>query len=198
MNDRNFDREMNNIMDAAKEKGVKPTLLMHSCCAPCSTSCLERVKDYFDVTVYYYNPNLDTVEEFNHRATEQQRLCKELKVNCVVEEYDKSEFLSAVIGLEDCLEGGARCAKCFELRLKRTAEKAKELGAEYFTTTLTVSPLKNAKLINAIGEKIGKDLGVKFLPSDFKKQNGYKRSVELSKEFDLYRQNYCGCEFSKR
>lgn len=198
MNDRNFDREMNNIMDAVKEKGDKPTLLMHSCCAPCSTSCLERVKDNFDVTVYYYNPNLDTTEEFNHRATEQERLCKELKVKCVVEEYDKTEFLSAVIGLEDCLEGGARCAKCFELRLKRTAEKAKELGAEYFTTTLTVSPLKNAKLINAIGEKIGKDLGVKFLPSDFKKQNGYKRSVELSKEFDLYRQNYCGCEFSKR
>lgn len=193
----NFDKEMEKIILGLKRKGEKPKLLLHSCCAPCSTACIERIKDAFDITVYYYNPNLDTEEEFNLRAKEQLRYCGEVGVNCIVENYNKSEFLSAATGLEHLPEGGARCLECFNLRLKKTAEKAKEHGFEYFTTTLTVSPLKNANKLNEIGKAVADKIGVKFLPTDFKKKNGYLRSIELSKEYNLYRQNYCGCEFSK-
>ena len=196
MNKENYDLKMKKIISALGDK--KPSLLLHCCCAPCSTACIERLRESFNLTVYFYNPNMDTEEEFTKRAKEQERLCASQNINCVIEEYKKQEFLSAVNGFEKEVEGGARCEKCFYLRLKRTAEKAKELGVEYFTTTLTVSPLKNADLLNSIGKRIENEIGVKFLPSDFKKRGGYLRSIELSKEYDLYRQNYCGCEFSKR
>lgn len=193
----NFDKNMQKIIDNLVKDGVKPRLLLHSCCAPCSSACLERIKDYFDITVFYYNPNLDSKEEFTLRAKEQERLCAELKVNCVVVDYNNDEFLSAAKGLEGEREGGARCTECFNLRLSKTAFFAKENGFDYFATTLTVSPLKNAKLLNEIGEKIAFSFGVKYLPTDFKKRGGYQRSIELSREYNLYRQNYCGCAFSK-
>lgn len=192
----NFDKEMEKII-AIECKDKKPKLLLHSCCAPCSTACIERVKQSFDLTIYYYNPNLDCLEEYIHRSTEQMRFCESMGIRCIVEEYNKQEFLDAVHGLESEKEGGARCYKCFNLRLKKTADKAKELGSDYFATTLTVSPLKNANKLNEIGYEIQSVTGVKFLPSDFKKRGGYLRSVELSKQYELYRQNYCGCEFSK-
>lgn len=176
----------------------KPKLLLHSCCAPCSSACLERVKEKFNTTVYYYNPNMDSEVEFNIRATEQQKLCDILGVDLVVERYNCQEFFSVTTGLEQEKEGGARCEKCFYLRLKKTAEYAKENGFDYFSTTLTISPLKNAELINVIGKKIEEIVGIEFLPSDFKKRGGYLRSIELSKQYGLYRQNYCGCIYSKK
>lgn len=196
MNKENYDLKMQDILSSLGAE--KPKLLLHCCCAPCSTACIERIKEYFDLTVYFYNPNIDNENEFNLRAKEQERFCAEQKINCIIENYKKQEFLDVVFGLEEEREGGARCEKCFYLRLKRTAEKAKKLGCEYFATTLTVSPLKNANLLNRIGEKIEREEQVKFLLSDFKKRGGYLRSIQLSKEYNLYRQNYCGCEFSKR
>ena len=193
----NFDKQMQKIIDELKAEGKKPSLLLHSCCAPCSSACIERIKDFFDITVYFYNPNLDTRKEFDLRAKEQVRLCASFGVNCVIEEYDSEEFYKVSLGLENQPEGGLRCTECFNLRLNKTAEYAKENGFTYFTTTLTVSPLKNAVLLNKIGSEIEKNSGVKFLPTDFKKRGGYQRSIELSKEFGLYRQNYCGCAFSK-
>ena len=193
----NFDREMEKIISGLKAEGKRPKLLLHSCCAPCSTACIERLASAFDLTVYYYNPNLDTEEEFNLRAKEQLRYCEEIGVDCIVEKYDKSEFLQIATEFENIPEGGVRCFKCFNLRLSKTAQKAKEHGFEYFTTTLTVSPLKNAAKLNEIGKAVSEKVGVKFLPTDFKKKNGYLRSIELSKQNNLYRQNYCGCEFSK-
>ncbi len=193
----NFDKSMQKIIDNLVKEGVKPHLLLHSCCAPCSSACLERIKDYFDITVFYYNPNLDSKEEFTLRANEQKRLCAELEVKCVIVDYNADEFLSAAKGLESEREGGARCAECFNLRLSKTAVFAKENGFDFFATTLTVSPLKNAKLLNEISEKLAEKYGVKHLPTDFKKRGGYQRSIELSREYNLYRQNYCGCAFSK-
>lgn len=190
----NFDLKMQSLIDGLNGK---PKLLLHSCCAPCSSSCIERIKEFFDVTVFYYNPNIDTKEEFCHRESEQKRLCEKLGVGFLSDGYNPEEFYSFVKGLENEKEGGARCEKCFYLRLKRTAEQAKKSNYDYFTTTLTLSPLKNSELINSIGETIEEETGVKFLPSDFKKRNGYLRSIELSREYGLYRQNYCGCEFSK-
>lgn len=198
MNSRNFDREMEKIVSGLRAENVKPKLLLHSCCAPCSTSCIERLKEDFELTVYYYNPNIDTAEEYAKRLEEQIRFCSHASVPVIAEEYAPQDFYEAVIGLENQPEGGARCARCFEIRLKKTALKAVNAGFEYFSTTLTVSPLKNAGLLNGIGEATAEKYGVKFLPSDFKKRNGYKRSAELSKEYGLYRQNYCGCVFSKR
>lgn len=196
MNKVNYNALMEKVILGIKD-GEKPTLLLHSCCAPCSSACLERIKDIFDTTVYYYNPNMDTEEEFVLRAKEQKRLCDEMGVKVVIEDYSGDEFLSFVLGLENETEGGKRCEKCFYLRLKKTAEFAKKKGFDYFTTTLTISPLKNAEMINGIGARIEKEVGVKFLPSDFKKGGGYIRSIELSKEYNLYRQNYCGCKYSK-
>lgn len=192
-----FNKEMEKIIAELKRDGKREKLLLHSCCAPCSTACLERITDAFITTVYYYNPNIDTEKEYDLRAKEQVKLCKQLNIDCIVEEYGKQNFLTTVSGLESAPEGGVRCEKCFYLRLKKTAEKAKELGFDYFTTTLTVSPLKNATKLNDIGKLIEEETGVKFLPTDFKKRGGYLRSVELSKKYGLYRQNYCGCEFSK-
>lgn len=195
MNAINFDKEMSKII---KTLNGKPRLLLHSCCAPCSTACIERLVPYFDTTLYYYNPNIDGVEEYSKRGAEQKRLCEIYNVPLVLEDFNPANFYGEVSGLEDLPEGGERCFKCFYLRLKKTAEYAKQNGYEFFTTTLTVSPLKNAEKINEIGGIVAKEVGVNFLPSDFKKRGGYQRSVELSKQYDLYRQNYCGCTFSKR
>ena len=174
-------------------------LLLHSCCAPCSSYCLEEVARYVVTTVLYYNPNLDSEEEYLHRKSEQVRLLTETGLAGFMDcDYSPQDFQKIALGLENEREGGARCAKCFELRLQRTAEEAKKGGYDLFGTTLTLSPLKNAALINQIGEKIAQETGVQYLPTDFKKRGGYLRSIELSKEHNLYRQNYCGCEYSKK
>lgn len=195
MNNLNYDKLM---MQTISDLKGKPKLLLHSCCAPCSTACIERLMPFFDITVYYYNPNIDGIEEFSKRATEQKHLCESLSIPCVIEEFNPKEFYKEIIGFEDALEGGERCEKCFHLRLRKTADFAMQNGFEYFTTTLTVSPLKNANIINEIGLNISKNTGTLYLPSDFKKRGGYQRSIELSKDYELYRQNYCGCVFSKR
>ena len=196
MNKVNFDKLMTAVIE--ENRGERKKLLLHSCCAPCFCGCFERLTPHFDVTVYYFNPNIDLIEEYHLRAEEQKRLCEKLNIPVIVEPFEKQNFLDIAKGLEKEKEGGFRCEKCFNLRLENTAKKCKELGFDYFATTLTLSPLKNAELINKIGEKVSEQVGVKYLPSDFKKGEGYKRSIELSKEFDLYRQNYCGCEFSKQ
>ena len=176
-----------------KEIPAKGSLLLHACCAPCSSSVLPRLKG-FNVIPYFYNPNIDTLEEYNRRA---EQFIK-LGVAPIVEEYDHDEFLSAVRGLEDLPEGGERCRKCIAMRLERAAIKAREEDAEWFCSTLSVSPHKDAEFINEVGFTLESKYGVKFLPNDFKKENGFLESVRLSKEADLYRQNYCGCEFSRR
>ena len=188
---------MEKIISAYKKVGERPSLLLHACCAPCSSACIERIKDFFDITVYYYNPNIDGLEEYAKRLKEQERLCEALGVKLISETYCPEEFYAVAKGLEDAPEGGARCEKCFYLRLKKTAEKAKEKGFSFFATTLTLSPLKNAALLNLTGERVAEETGVKWLPSDFKKRGGYQKSIELSNEYGLYRQNYCGCVFSK-
>ena len=194
----NYDREMQNVIASLSyAEGEKPKLLLHACCAPCSSAVIERLKDVFDVMVYYYNPNIDTADEYTARAEELKRLCKAFSLPAVIEKYDPAIFYETVKGYEDLPEGDKRCFLCYELRLKYAAKYAKEHNFDYFTTTLTISPLKNAEKLNAIGYKTQEEFKVKFLPSDFKKRNGYYRSIELSKEFGLYRQNYCGCVFSK-
>lgn len=179
-----------------------PSLLLHSCCAPCSSYCLEYLSRYFKITVLYYNPNLFPAGEYERRASEQKKLVSALPakypVTLVEMKGEPEEFYSAVKGLEHIREGGERCFACFKLRLERAARYAKENGFDFFTTTLTISPLKNAQKLNEIGEAAGVKFGVRHLPSDFKKKDGYKRSVELSKVYGLYRQDYCGCVFSKR
>ena len=197
MNFINYDKEMIKIINGIKKSPQTPALLMHACCAPCSSACIERLKDYFNITVYYFNPNIDSFKEYNLRAAEQQRFCKEMNVRCITEEYDNEIFRIAASGKEREPEGGARCASCFYLRLSATAERAARDGYDFFCTTLTVSPLKNARLINELGKEAGAKYNVKYLPTDFKKRGGYQRSVELSRAYGLYRQNYCGCEFSK-
>ncbi len=197
MNKVNYELEMQKLLAELKNKGERPKLLLHACCAPCASSSVERIKEYFDLTLYFYNPNMDSQSEYLLRAKEIERLADFFKVDYIIERYNKSEFLSAVCGLESEKEGGARCVKCFELRLGKTADFAKQNGFDYFATTLTLSPLKNAELLNKIGLRLGEERGVKYLVSDFKKKNGYIRSIELSKQLSLYRQSYCGCEFSK-
>lgn len=199
---RNFQKELEKIIETNKREGKIPSLLLHACCAPCSSYCLEYLSQYFNITVFFYNPNLYPAEEYTKRADEERKLISMLKsenkIELTVADFDDGEFYDKVKGLEKCKEGGERCRKCFELRLEKTAELAKEKSFDFFTTTLTISPLKNAQILNEIGEKMGEKHNVKHLPSDFKKRNGYKRSIELSREFDLYRQNYCGCVFSKQ
>lgn len=199
---RNLQKELEKIIEEAKKNGVTPSLLLHSCCAPCSSYCLEYLSQYFRITVLYYNPNLYPAEEYERRVFEQRKLIAALpaknKISLVEMKGEPGEFYSAVRGLEQIKEGGERCFACFRLRLERAAKYAKENGFDFFTTTLTISPLKNAAKLNEIGEAAGKKFGVRHLPSDFKKKNGYKRSVELSKIYGLYRQDYCGCVFSKR
>jgi len=182
---------------------TKPSLLLHVCCAPCSSSVLERLNEFFNITIFFYNPNMDTEEEYEKRKIEAIGLIKKLnkksnnKIAIVTTKYNHDEYLQIVKGLEREKEGGNRCFKCFYLRLKKSCEFAKKEKFDYFTTTLTVSPYKNADMLNKIGATLQEEYGIKFLFSDFKKKEGYKRSIELSKEFNLYRQDYCGCEFSK-
>lgn len=202
----NYQIKLDSIIKRIKDEGYRPTLVLHSCCGPCSSYCLSSLAEYFDITVLYYNPNIFPEEEYDLRLSEQKRLINEMNreygsdIKLCTFPYDHSEFLEYVKGLENEPEGGARCAKCFELRLKKTKELALKQRADYFGTTLTVSPHKNAVLINAIGEELaglGQKENLLWLPSDFKKKEGYKKSIELSKKYDLYRQNFCGCEFAK-
>ena len=194
MNAVNYDKLMQEELKGARDK----RLLLHSCCAPCSSHCLSELSPQIGVTVLYYNPNLDCAEEYEKRKREQLRFLRETGLADFLDcDYAPEEYLFSVRGLEEEKEGGARCAVCFRLRLERTAREAKARGFDYFATTLTVSPLKNAKLINTIGFAVAEEVGVKYLPSDFKKRGGYLHSVRLSEKYGLYRQDYCGCAFSK-
>lgn len=188
------------LEELVKTLNSKPRLLLHSCCGPCSTEVISYLKDYFEITVFYYNPNIEPEEEYIHRKKEQIRFLKEYKdakISFLDCEYDNASFKEIAKGLEQVKEGGARCNKCFYLRMKKTAEVAKEKGFEYFGTTLTVSPHKNSTMINEIGEKISEECNIKYIYGDFKKNDGYKKSIELSKTYNLYRQNYCGCLYGK-
>lgn len=188
----NYQVELDKIISSLD---YKPKLLMHSCCAPCSSYCITYLKDYFDITILYYNPNIEPYEEYNKRKEEQIRLCEILGVQIMDCDYDNEAFRKMVLGLENEKEGGLRCFSCYELRLRKTAQLAKNF--DYFTTTLTVSPYKNSNKINEIGLKLQEEYGIKYLVSDFKKKEGYKKSIELSKKYNLYRQNFCGCVYSK-
>ena len=190
----NYNEEMKKIISSFDKKH---TLLLHSCCGPCSSSVIERLKDYFDITVLYYNPNIEPKEEYELRKSEQLRLLKELNIKYLDIDYLNEEYHEKVIGYENEPENGKRCKLCYELRMEKTAKLAKENDFEYFATTLTVSPHKPSIIINEIGLSLEKEYTVKYLVSDFKKEEGYKKSIELAKEYDLYRQNYCGCLFSK-
>lgn len=199
---RNFHRELLELVEKLQAAECVPRLLLHSCCAPCSSRCIEFLSRYFYVTVFYYNPNISYEEEYRKRVEEQIRFIREYpakyKVDFIEGDYETHKFYETVKGLENCREGGERCFKCYRLRLEKTAKLAKEKGFDYFTTTLTVSPLKNSLKLNEIGLELGKQYEVEYLLSDFKKKEGYKRSIELSKEYNLYRQNYCGCIYSKQ
>ena len=196
MNKMNYDKKMIEQMSNAKEGA---TLLLHSCCAPCSSACLERLKDKFKITVLYYNPNIDEEEEYQKRKAEQIRFLQETGwaelLDC---DYDAEAFAKMAQGLENEPERGKRCYACYALRLQKTAELAREKGFDYFATTLTLSPHKNAEWLNEIGEREGGRYAVNYLFSDFKKQGGYYRSTALSVEYNLYRQDFCGCKYSKR
>lgn len=198
---RNYQKELDKILENLQEKETVPVLLLHSCCAPCSSYCLEYLSKYFRITLFYYNPNISPKEEYEKRVEEQKRLIGELNtvypITFLEGAYEPEKYFAMVKGLEKEPERGARCTVCFRMRLLEAAKAAKEIGADYFTTTLSVSPLKSAELLNEIGEEAGAAEGVSYLPSDFKKRNGYKRSVELSEEHQLYRQDFCGCVFSK-
>ena len=184
-------------------KHIKPgsRLLLHACCAPCSSYCIEYLSNYFQITVFYYNPNIDTEEEYNKRVNELKRFVSEFKTKYPVDVIDlghlQEEYDKEVVGLENEPERGARCLKCYELRLRKSFIYAKEHNYDYITTTLTLSPLKNSKVINEIGKKLEDEYDFKYLYSDFKKKEGYKRSIVLSREYNLYRQDYCGCKYSK-
>lgn len=199
---RNYQRELDTLIGKLEETGRVPTLLLHSCCAPCSSYVLEYLSGYFEITVFYYNPNIYPEEEYRKRAAEQEELIRKMPLRHPVSflegDFDKGRFYEAVRGVEEIPEGGERCRRCFCLRLSETARLAAERGFDFFTTTLTISPLKHAGTLNEIGEKLAAEYGVSWLASDFKKRNGYKRSTELSREYGLYRQNYCGCVFSRR
>lgn len=196
----NYQKELEKLLDTLQREARVPRLLLHSCCAPCSSYVLEYLSEYFEITVFYYNPNIYPSTEYEKRVEEQKLLIEKLKtkhpVSMLAGPYDKELFYEMAIGLEEMPEGGSRCFSCYELRLRKTAEMAKKGGFDYFTTTLSISPLKNAAKLNEIGGTLGEEYGVNYLFSDFKKKNGYKRSTELSKIYGLYRQDYCGCEFS--
>ena len=199
---RNYQKELDKILLQLEQTGEVPVLLLHSCCAPCSSYVLEYLSSYFKITVLYYNPNIYPEEEYWKRVEEQKRFIREIPQKYPITfkegKFEPDRYYSEVKGLEKEPEGGARCEKCFRLRLSEAVKIAIEEHADYVTTTLTISPLKNASLLNQIGEELTKETKVKWLPSDFKKKNGYKRSTELSAEYHLYRQNYCGCVFSRR
>ncbi len=201
----NYQKELEKEIKKWSELEVCPTILLHSCCAPCSSYCLEYLSKYAKITAFYYNPNITDRAEYEHRVAELQRLIEEMfkkdsevyKPNFLEGEYNSDAFYNIAKGLESEPECGRRCIKCYDLRLRKTAEEAVRGGYDYFTTTLTISPLKDAQILNRLGIKLGEEYGVKYLPSDFKKNGGYQRSIELSRDFNLYRQNFCGCEYSK-
>lgn len=198
MMERNYQKELDKIIEKIVKDGKKPSLLLHACCAPCSSYCVEYLTKYFDITLYFYNPNIESQEEFSKRFNEFEKIIKRFDVKVVEEKYDSSEFYDSIKGYEDCKEGGDRCTICYRLRLQKTLEYAEAHGFEYFASTLSISPYKDAKRLNEIGEEISKDSKVLYLVNDFKKKGGYLRSTELSKELDLYRQDYCGCIYSIR
>ena len=202
MTKRNYQKELEQILAENAAKDLRPKLLLHVCCAPCSSYVLEYLSDLFEITVFYYNPNIGDEAEYEKRRAEAERFVSEAfpagKIRFLAGEWRPYEYYDAVKGLEALGEGSERCRRCFALRLSQTARLAFHGGYDYFTTTLTISPLKNADVLNEEGEKAAQIWGVKFLPSDFKKRDGYKRSIELSAQYGLYRQNYCGCEFSKK
>lgn len=202
MNKINYQKELDKIIEKNLADNKTPSLLLHVCCAPCSSYCLEYLSRYFNITVYYYNPNISEKEEYEYRLSEEKRLVSlmsfENPVKVIEGNYNPEEFFKTVKGFENEPEGGKRCENCFRLRLEASAKFAKEKKFDFFTTTLTISPLKNADILNSIGVQLAEKHGVKWLYSDFKKREGYKRSIILSKEYSLYRQNYCGCVFSKR
>ncbi len=199
MNRRNYQRELTELL--RKQRGQK-TLFLHCCCAPCSSYVLEYLHPYFDITVFFYNPNITEEDEYRKRKAELIRYLDSAafgkEISCLDADYEPECFLRAARGYEGEPERGARCERCFRLRLGKTAEAAAEFGADYFCTTLSISPHKDADLLMAIGEELAEECGVAYLPSDFKKKNGYKRSIELSREYGLYRQDYCGCVYSKK
>lgn len=198
----NYQKQMETtISQILRENKDKPRIFLHSCCAPCSSSVLQTLLPFFDITIHFYNPNISPAEEYYKRLEEQKRLLREMELEKAVslfeDRYDPQAFFSAAEGLEQEPEGGARCTRCFELRLNRAAQQAAKLSMDYFTTTLTVSPHKNASLLNEIGMRFAEQYQIPFLCSDFKKKEGYKKSILLSAQYNLYRQNYCGCIFSK-
>ena len=196
----NYQKELDKTLEKLTKEERVPKLLLHSCCAPCSSYVLEYLSQYFEITVFYYNPNIYPESEYTKRIWEQQKLIDESRtkhpISFMAGPYDKERFYEMASGLEHVKEGGARCMKCYELRLREAAKIAKNAGFDYFTTTLSISPLKKAERLNEIGQRLGEEYEVEYLLSDFKKKNGYKRSIELSKIYGLYRQDYCGCEFS--
>jgi hypothetical protein len=199
MNKINYQKELDKIIERIDQSNP-PTLCLHSCCAPCSSYTLEYLSEFFNITVFYFNPNISPKSEFDKRFSEQQRFINAIsprhEIKLLQGEYNHDEFLDIAKGYEGAPEGGERCMRCYRMRLQRTAQLAKEQGFDYFCTTLSISPLKNSQRINEIGFEVAEKYGIKWLPSDFKKREGYKRSIELSKEYNLYRQNFCGCVFS--
>ena len=204
MNRTNYQKQLEEVLKRMKEEGKRKRLLLHACCAPCSSYCLEYLREACARTVFFYNPNLTEQEEYRRRVEEEKRLIALMngqegssQIEILEGRYEPERFLEAAKGLETCKEGGERCVRCFALRLGETARVAAEDGFDFFTTSLTISPLKNSALLNRIGAQEGERYGVRFLPSDFKKNNGYLRSTQLSRLYGLYRQNYCGCIYSK-
>lgn len=195
----NYQLILEQTIQKIQKEGKRPSLLLHSCCGPCSSYVMEYLAQHFEITVFYYNPNISPESEFRFRAAEQERLIQEMGfgVKYHLGKYDPERFFELAKGYENEPEGGERCFKCYRLRLEETAKAAKDGGFDYFTTTLSISPHKNAQVLNALGNELSDLYGVAYLFSDFKKKNGYRRSCELSIEYDLYRQDYCGCAFSK-
>ena len=201
MNKINYQKQLDNLLIQLKKENKKPSLLLHICCAPCNSYVLEYLSSYFNITVFFYNPNISFEDEYKKRVNEELRFLKEFPLNNAVKfvegNYDPKSFYTIVKGKENLQEGGERCYSCYELRLRESAIYASENKFDYYTTSLSISPYKNTDWLNEIGVRLGKEYGVEYLISDFKKKNGYKRSIELSKEYNLYRQDYCGCIYSK-
>ena len=199
-NIQNYDKWLDGLISELEKNASKPRLLLHACCAPCSSFVLERLNEHFDITLFYYNPNISPKSEFEFRLNELERFTRDAgyaEIGIFAPVYDPDEFYSLTRGMEELREGGERCRICYRLRLEQSARYARDEGFDYFTTTLSISPYKNAKWLNEIGRELEEEWGVKYLYSDFKKKNGYKRSIEISREYGLYRQDYCGCVYSK-